>query len=156
MLMLNKNTSIETLISRVRTTIDTICNKIKELNIDVILCLEGASDLLVLSNGGHIDYVNVYTNLSDNELPKYLKKVDIDFSNKEIININGIKCTSQEQIILDMLEFNDLVSIQNLIEALANYYDFDNSFIGITKRMNNKQMEVFNKYKIDAMEYYIE
>ena len=32
MLMINKNTSIETLISRVRTTIDTICNKIKELN----------------------------------------------------------------------------------------------------------------------------
>lgn len=154
--MSNKNTTIQELISSIGQTIDHICKEIKDL--DVVLCLDGASDWLRLSNGGHLKKTYVYTSLSEQELPAYLKKLDADFSSKDITIINNIRCTTIEQTLLDMLEYysDGIVCSQRIIESLANYYDTNKNFNRIVDKMNEKQRSSFEELKEYAIHFYEE
>ena len=54
------------------------------------------------------------------------------FDNIEIVNIAGVRCTSLNQTINDMLRDYDEIDEQSLVQALADYYYENNaSFDGL-------------------------
>lgn len=89
-------------------------------DIDCIVCLVSAADLLGYSNGGFRKYIYVYTNRELN-LP-YIKCFIVDDIDKiNCIDYKGIKVTPIENAIVDMLN-RDSTDIQMLSETFAHYY----------------------------------
>lgn len=125
---------------------------------DVIVCLETAADFLSLSNGVFAeDLFRVYaaTQINDNTLEVIIKP-DC-FSSKQYEEKHGILCTTPEQTILDLLEYENDVDIQTLLEVLSNYYyEHHESFDSLENRMNPVQRQAFEKWRQDAIDYYSE
>ena len=121
----------------------------------VIVCLETAADYMGLSCGlVEPWYFRVFS-----ESPIEGSKLTVEvlpgcFASKEVVEYFGLICTSEEQTLLDMLEYDD-VDIQPMLEALARYYfTHGESFDALVSQMSDKQRAVFKEWRQDAIEYY--
>ncbi len=95
--------------------------KILLKDLDCIVCLESAADLLGYSNGGYRTQVFVYSTI-DFKLP-YIKCFLVDnLDDVPFIIHNGIKVSPIEVAINDMLSREE-TDPQILYETFANYYD---------------------------------
>lgn len=121
-------------------------------NVDCVVALETAADYLGLSNGGYRPYVQIYVKntVGIEGVREYV--VD-DFDKMEYASINGLKCTTENQTIVDLMESNG--DEQIITESLANYYDMHGeSFAGLS--IPEHLLSGFQKYCQWAMEYYEE
>ena len=120
-------------------------------DLDCIVCMESAADLLGYSNGGFRHQIYVYSQVEFNK--PYIKCFIVkDLKKIPFIDRKGIKVSPIEVAIKDMLEKND-TDTQILYETFANYY-FDNnkSYDGleIPKRLSLKAKH----YKEEGALYY--
>ena len=120
-------------------------------DLDCVVCMESAADLLGYSNGGFRHQIYVYSQVEFNKpyikcfIVKYLKKIPF-------MDRKGIKVSPIEIAINDMLERND-TDQQILYETFANYYSYNNdSYDGlkIPKRLSSKAKH----YKEEGTLYY--
>lgn len=142
-----------------RRTLGDICHIIEERGLadEIILCLHAATALLGTSTLWMMSTAPVYTHLLQEQLPDCLEKIDIPFDDKETTVITGIRCTAEEQTILDMLEFEIGVGNQDLYESLSDYYyAHGKSFQNLIDRMTEKQRNMFEIYEYDAIHFYEE
>ena len=135
-------------------TLDSICQTIAEAGLQdkVILCLGSAAGMLRISNLCSTTVVYVFTELSQEELPERVKKVEMDYKNKAITVVEGFTCTTAEQSILDMLTLETDVGNEDLYESLYTYYvEHVQSFQGLIDQMDSHQKAVFELYRDDAI-----
>ena len=121
------------------------------LKFDCILCYETAADYLGFSNGGYREYASIY--VTKKQDIKGTKEILISsFSNIDYIEKNGLKVTTINQTIIDMLENN--CDEQIIIESLANYLDEYKNFnaLKIPTALKNE----FKKFKKRAEIFYEE
>ncbi len=127
--------------------------KILLKNLDCIVCLESATDLLGYSNGGFRTQVFVYSTVNFN-LP-YIKCFLVkDLDSVPFIIHNGIKVSPIEVAINDMLS-RDETDPQILYETFANYYDENNNSydgLNIPKKLTLKAKH----YEEEGALYYVE
>jgi len=120
---------------------------------DVVLCHTSALECL----GQFPGYVN------ENQIDVYTTKREpyeninwflVDgFDSIEIVNVAGLRCTSLNQTINDMLRDYDVIDEQSLIQALAGfYYRNGESFDGLN--IAPEYAERFDSIKDWAVEYY--
>ncbi len=89
-------------------------------DLDCIVCMESAADLLGYSNGGFRHQIYVYSEFEFNK--PYIKCFIVkDLKNIPFIDRKGIKVSPIEVAIKDMLEKNE-TDPQILYETFANYY----------------------------------
>ena len=120
---------------------------------DVVLCHTSALECL----GQFPGYVNenqidVYTTVREpyENVNQYV--VD-SFDGIEIINIAGLRCTTLNQTINDMLRDYDVIDEQSLVQALADfYYRNGRSFDDL--RIAPQYTERFNAIRDWAVEFY--
>jgi hypothetical protein len=76
-----------------------------------------------------------------------------DFSGIETVTVAGLRCTSLNQTVNDMLRNYGLIDEQSLVQALAgSYYRNGASFDGL--RVAPQYADRFNAIKDWAVEYY--
>ena len=120
---------------------------------DVVLCHTSALECL----GQFPGYVNenqidVYALMREpyENINWYL--VD-GFDGMEIVNIAGLRCTSLNQTVNDMLRDYDVIDEQSLVQGLSHYYYTNgNSFSGLD--IAPQHADRFNAIKDWAVEYY--
>ena len=120
---------------------------------DVVLCHTSALECL----GQFPGYVNenqidVYTTVREpyENVNQYI--VD-SFDGIEVINVAGLRCTSLNQTINDMLRDYDMIDEQSLVQALAGfYYRSGRSFDGL--RIAPQYTDRFNEIRDWAVEFY--
>ena len=120
---------------------------------DVVLCHTSALECL----GQFPGYVN------ENQIDVYAKSREPyeninwhlveGFDGMDIVNIGGLRCTSLDQTVNDMLRDYNIIDEQSLVQALADYYfsngeSFDGLFIA------PQYMDRFNDIKDWAVEFY--
>lgn len=121
-------------------------------NVKCVLAFDTAADFLGLTNGGYRPRAQIFVD----------KKQDIDGTEQILVSSlealeseerNGLRCTTVNQTIIDLLEQNG--DEQIITESLANYYDEHNeSFDGLV--IPEHLLPRFEKYGLWAMEYYEE
>ncbi len=121
-------------------------------NVKCVLAFDTAADFLGLTNGGYRTKAQIFVD----------KRQDIDGTEQFLVpslevleceERNGLKCTTVNQTIIDLLEQNG--DEQIITETLANYFDEHNeSFDGLMIPEHLHQR--FKKYSLWAMEYYEE
>ena len=120
---------------------------------DVVLCHTSALECL----GQFPGYVN------ENQIDVYSTKREpyenincylVDgFVGMEIVNIAGLRCTSLNQTINDMLRDYDIIDEQSLAQALADYYYSNGeSFDGL--RIAPQNTDRFDDIKDWAVDFY--
>ena len=108
--------------TRLLSFLDVYRILLKDLN--CIVCMESAADLLGYSNGGFRHQIYVYSLVDFNK--PYIKCFIVkDLNNIPFIDRKGIKVSPIEIAIKDMLEKKE-TDPQILYETFANYY-FDNN-----------------------------
>lgn len=120
-------------------------------DIECVVCLESAADLLGYSNGGYRDKIDVYT-LKEYNLP-YLNCHIVD--NLEKIpseDFNSISVTPIECAVIEMLS-NDSCDDQIIFETLANYYYKNNKSFSRIKPPKSLKKK-FNYYSEEGKKYY--
>ena len=153
----NTNKSIFEVASKIDGTskLMSFCDAYKILlkDLDCIVCLESAADLLGYSNGGYRTQVFVYSTV-DFKLP-YIKCFLVDNLNDIPFSThNGIKVSPIEIAINDMLEREE-TDPQVLYETFANYYDEkNNSYDGLT--IPKKLLLKAKHFKEEGSLYYVE
>ena len=106
------------------------------LGTDYVLCKESAAEYLNLSNGNFGRNIEYYS----------------EAAGRDVIEIDGILCTSINQTINDLLEDKDSDE-QVLLESLSNYYFENNeSFDGIKIADINRKR--FAEIEQAAISYY--
>jgi len=121
---------------------------------DVVLCHTSALECLGQFSG----YVNesmidVYATVQEPYENINWNLVD-SFDNIEIVNIAGMRCTSFNQTVNDMLRDYDVIDEQSLVQALADYYYSNGeSFDGL--QIAPQHADRFNSIKDWAVEFYI-
>jgi len=107
--------------------------------------------------GGYIytdEPVEVYScdnEMFDNINCRYVDSLD----NLDIVEINGILCTSFNQTVNDLLSEPDNIDESALAEALSNYYHRNNrSFEGLV--INDSNSDAFESIRSWAIEFYDE
>jgi hypothetical protein len=121
---------------------------------DVVLCHTSALECLEQFPG----YVNesqidVYATASEPYENINWNLVD-GFDDIEIINIAGLRCTSLNQTVNDMLRDYDKIDEQSLVQALADYYYSNGkSFDGL--QIAPQYANRFNSIKDWAVEFYV-
>lgn len=120
---------------------------------DVILRRTSALEHLQLFNGYVREkMIDVYAKKPGKYENIHYHIVDT-FDGIDIVNLDGVPCTSANQTFNDMLSDFDNVDEQALTEGLASYYfSHGKSFSGLSIRPEN--MERFNQIKEWAVEYY--
>ena len=121
-------------------------------NVRCVLAFDTAADFLGLTNGGYRAVVQIFVD----------KKQNIEGTEQTLVpsletlkceEHNGLKCTTVNQTIIDLLEQNG--DEQIIAESLANYYEENNeSFDGLKIPMHLQSR--FEKYRVWAIEYYEE
>lgn len=121
-------------------------------NVECVLAFDTAADFLGLTNGGYRPAVQIFVN----------KKQNIEGTEQTLVpslealeceERNGLRCTTVNRTIIDLLEQNG--DEQIITESLANYYEEHcESFEGLT--IPNHLQSKFEKYKEWALEYYEE
>ena len=120
---------------------------------DVVFCHTSALECL----GQFPGYVNenqidVYATVSETYENVNWYVVD-DFDNIDIVDIAGLRCTSFNQTVNDMLRDYDVIDEQSLVQALAHYYYRNGgSFDGL--RIEPQYVERFNTIKDWAIDFY--
>jgi hypothetical protein len=120
---------------------------------DVVLCHTSALECL----GQFPGYVN------ENQIDVYATAREpydninwyvVDgFDGLDIVNISGLRCTSLNQTVNDMLRDYDVIDEQSLVQALADYYYSNGgSFGGL--RIAPQYVDRFNAIKDWAVEFY--
>jgi len=120
---------------------------------DVVLCHTSALECL----GQFPGYVN------ENQIDVYAKSrepyeninwhIVEGFDGMDIVNIGGLRCTSLDQTVNDMLRDYDMIDEQSLVQALAGfYYRSGGSFDGL--RIAPQYIDRFNAIKDWAVEFY--
>ena len=135
-------------------TLDSICQTIAEAGLKdkVVLCLGSAAGMLRISNLCSTTVVYVFTELSQEELPERVKKIEMDYKNKATTVVDGFTCTTAEQSILDMLSLETDVGNEDLCESLYTYYwCYEQSFTELVNQMDSHQKAVFKLYEDDAI-----
>lgn len=122
---------------------------------DVILRYTSALEYMQLFGGYRNErYIEVYA-LEQGMFINIDYKIIDSFENIEYEESDGIRYTTINQTINDMLRDENNADEQSLIEALENYYyRNNNSFEGLNIEEENQ--ERFNKIKIWAIEYSME
>lgn len=119
-------------------------------NIDCIICLESAADLLGYSNGGFRSKISIYTN-EFIDLP-YLDCHVTDLSKIPYMEYYDLKVTPINDTIVDLLK-DDKSDSQIITETLANYYfEHNESYVNI--KVPNNLDKKFNMYKKEGQRYY--
>jgi hypothetical protein len=122
-------------------------------NKDVVLCHTSALECL----GQFTGYVN------ENQIDVYATRREpyeninwfvIDsFDGLDIVDITGLRCTSLDQTINDMLRDYDVIDEKSLVEALADYYYSNGkSFEGLN--IAPQYADRFHGIRDWAVEYY--
>ena len=121
-------------------------------NVRCVLAFDTAADFLGLTNGGYRALAPIFAD----------KKQNIEGTEQTLVpsletlkceEHNGLKCTTVNQTIIDLLEQNG--DEQIITESLANYYEENNeSFDGLKIPMHLQSR--FEKYRVWAIEYYEE
>lgn len=120
--------------------------------IDCVLAMETSADYLGLSNGGYRKYAQIYVTKKYNI--KDTKQIIIpSFSDIEYIEMRGLKVTTINQTIVDMLSNNNCDE-QILVESLANYLDDYKNFDGL--KIPSELENYFEKLKYQAEIFYTE
>lgn len=124
----------------------------------VVVCLETAADYVGLCSGPLVPAtIHVYSEsqIDDSRITTHV--VQSCFDGREVVEIDGVFCTSEEQTLLDLLDNEVDVDIQLLCESLANYYFGHNeSFGALESRMTASQLDVLGRWREDAVGYYME
>jgi len=77
-----------------------------------------------------------------------------NFDGIEIVNVAGLRCTSLNQTVNDMLRDYDIIDEQSFIQALADYYYSNGeSFDGL--QIAPEYTDRFNSIKDWAVEFYV-
>ncbi len=127
---------------------DTIKNTI--LGYDGILAFETASDYLGTNKMAYRPKLCVYALQELNIAGVDCTIVD-SFSNLEVVELDGIRCTSERQTIWDLLRYDR--DQQVTVEAIADwYFKHNESFDGLDIPMDLQ--EVFNSFVDDAIHYF--
>jgi hypothetical protein len=121
---------------------------------DVVLCHTSALECL----GQFPGYVNesqvdVYATVREPYVNINWNLVD-DFDDIEIVNIAGLRCTSLNQTVNDMLRDYDNIDEQSLIQALADYY-YSNGECFDGLQIDPQNTDLFNSIKDWAVEFYV-
>lgn len=137
---------------------EEIAERVRPYKDTILLCLESAADFLSLSNGTlYLCNITAYTSIDQKIDGFELRYLPDCFKSKQYIEREGIYCTTVEQTLLDLLEYEHDIDIQNLLESLSKYYYTHNeTFNGLEKQMNSAQLQAFEKWKQDAIDYYTE
>lgn len=122
-------------------------------NSDLILCGISALEFLELFNG-YVNETKIYV------YAKYYGKFDNieynivrSFNDIEYDDYNGVLCTTINQTINDLLADYDNTDELAFIEALSNYYFFNNESFEKLK-INPENINLFNDIKTLAITYY--
>lgn len=127
---------------------DTIKNTI--LGYDCILAFETASDYLGTNKMAYRPKLCVYALQELNVSGVDCNIVD-SYSDLEIVELDGIRCTSERQTIWDLLRYDR--DQQVTIEAIADwYFKHNESFDDLDIPMDLQ--EVFNSFVDDAIHYF--
>jgi len=120
---------------------------------DVVLCHTSALECLGQFPGYVSEnQIDIYTTVHEpyENVNQYI--VD-SFDGIEIINVAGLRCTSLNQTINDMLRDYDMIDEQSLVQALAGfYYRNGRSFDGL--RIAPQYIDRFNAIRDWAVEFY--
>ena len=121
-------------------------------NVRCVLAFDTAADFLGLTNGGYRAVAQIFVD----------KKQNIEGTEQTLVpsletlkceEHNGLKCTTVNQTIIDLLEQNG--DEQIITESLANYYEENSeSFDGLVIPAHLQSR--FEKYRVWAIEYYEE
>lgn len=122
------------------------------VNVECVLAFDTAADFLGLTNGGYRPTAQIFVD----------KKQDVEGTEQIIVpslkmieceERNGLKCTTVNRTIIDLLEQNG--DEQIITESLANYYEEHNeSFDGL--EIPECLQKSFEKFKTWALKYYEE
>ena len=127
---------------------DTIKNTI--LDYDCILAFETASDYLGTNKMAYRPKLCVYA-LQELDIAGVDCKIVDSFSNLEVVELDGIRCTSERQTIWDLLRYDR--DQQVTVEAIADwYFKHNESFDDLDIPMDLQ--EVFNSFVDDAIHYF--
>lgn len=127
---------------------DTIKNTI--LGYDCILAFETASDYLGTNKMAYRPKLCVYA-LQELDIAGVDCKIVDSYSDLEIVELDGIRCTSERQTIWDLLRYDR--DQQVTIEAIADwYFKHNESFDGLD--IPTDLQEVFNSFIDDAIHYF--
>lgn len=127
---------------------DTIKNTI--LGYDCILAFETASDYLGTNKMAYRPKLCVYA-LQELDIAGVDCKIVDSYSDLEIVELDGIRCTSERQTIWDLLRYDR--DQQVTVEAIADwYFKHNESFDDLDIPMDLQ--EVFNSFVDDAIHYF--
>lgn len=129
---------------------DTIKNTI--LGYDCILAFETASDYLGTNKMAYRPKLCVYA-LQELEITGVDCKIVDSFSNLEVVELDGIRCTSERQTIWDLLRYDR--DQQVTVEAIADWYFKHNESFDDLNIPADLQ-ETFNSFVDDAIHYFDE
>ncbi len=120
-------------------------------NLDCIVCLESAADLLGYTNGGFRHQITVYSEKDFHKPYIHCILVD-DLSKVPFITHKGIKVSPIEVAINDMLE-RDTTDVEVLYETFAHYYFLNNESyngLNIPRKLEKKA----NHFKEEGALFY--
>lgn len=121
-------------------------------NVECVLAFDTAADFLGLTNGGYRSAVQIFVDKMQN-IKGTEQTLVSSLETLECEERNGLRCTTVNQTIIDLLKQNG--DEQIITESLANYYDDHNeSFDGLD--IPEYLQPRFEKYKEWAVEYYEE
>lgn len=127
---------------------DTIKNTI--LGYDCILAFETASDYLGTNKMSYRPKLCVYA-LQELDIAGVDCTIVDSYSDLEIVELDGIRCTSERQTIWDLLRYDR--DQQVTVEAIADwYFKHNESFDGLDIPVDLQEM--FNSFADDAIHYF--
>jgi hypothetical protein len=120
---------------------------------DVVLCHTSALECLG-QFPGYVNETQIDVYAKAHEPYENMNCYVVDgFDGLEIVNIAGLRCTSLNQTVNDMLRDYDVIDEQSLVQALADYYYSNGgSFDGL--RVAPQYADRFNEIKDWAVEFY--
>lgn len=127
---------------------DTIKHTI--LGYDCVVAFETASDYLGTNKMAYRPKLCVYS-LQELSIEGVECNIVSSYSNLEIIELDGIRCTSARQIIWDLLRYDR--DQQVTIEAIADWYFTHNESFDDLDIPEDLQ-EAFDSYVDDAIHYF--
>ena len=120
-------------------------------DIDCVICLESAADLLGFSNGGFRSQIKIYVE-SDIDKPYLNCILDDKLENIPYEDYQGLKVSSINDAIIDMLSRKN-TDDQILYETFANYY-YENNCSYENLEIPENLMQKAQKYKNEAIKFY--
>lgn len=126
----------------------------KVLNSDVVFALDEALMCLEMFMGRTEEYlVWIYGPRELSEKFNGIVVLDETFPSDSILEVDGLKFTNFNKTLSDSIEYEYILDMQGITEALSDYYyEHGKSFEGLSIEPEHKRM--FESLAQDAMEYY--